>query len=40
VPGLSQEEFVEIAGQAEQGCPISNALRGNVQITVDATLEN
>jgi osmotically inducible protein OsmC len=39
VPGLSQDEFAQIAVQAEQGCPISNALRSNVQITVDATLE-
>jgi osmotically inducible protein OsmC len=40
VAGLSQDEFVQLAAQAEQSCPISNALRGNVQITVDATLEN
>ena len=40
VPGLSQDEFTQFAAQAEQGCPVSNALRGNVQITVDANLEN
>lgn len=39
VSGLTQEQFSEIAAQAEQGCPISNALRGNVEITVNATLE-
>ena len=39
VPGVDQAAFAEIAKQAEQGCPISNALRGNVEITVEATLE-
>lgn len=39
VPTLSQDEFADYANQAEQGCPISNALRGNLEITVDATLE-
>ena len=38
VPGLDQPAFAEAARQAEQGCPISNALRGNVEILVDATL--
>ena len=38
VPGIDQATFEEAARQAEQGCPISNALRGNVQITVEATL--
>ncbi|MGH2602746.1 MAG: OsmC family peroxiredoxin [Dehalococcoidia bacterium] len=39
VPGLDQAGFEEAAKTAEQGCPISNALRNNVQITVTATLE-
>lgn len=39
VPSLSQEEFSDFATQAEQACPVSNALRGNVEISVDATLE-
>lgn len=38
VPGIDDARFREIAAQAEQGCPISNALRGNVEITVDAAL--
>ena len=38
VPGLSQEEFAAKAREAEAGCPISNALRGNVQIIVHAKL--
>ena len=39
VPGLDQAGFEEAARQAEQGCPISNAIRGNVDIRVNATLE-
>ena len=39
VPGLDQATFEETARQAEQGCPISNAIRGNVEIILDATLE-
>lgn len=40
VPSLTQDEFADIASQAEQACPVSNALRNNVEITVDATLES
>ncbi len=40
VPGMDQAAFEEAAREGEQGCPISNALRGNVAITVEATLEN
>ena len=39
VPGLDQAAFEEAARAAEQGCPISNAIRNNVEITVNATLE-
>lgn len=39
VPGLDAEGFEKAAKEAEQACPISNALRGNVEITVDAQLE-
>ena len=38
VPGLDQDGFQSAAEAAEQGCPISNAIRGNVAITVKATL--
>lgn len=38
VPGLSDDKFKDIAKEAEAGCPISNALRGNVEITVNASL--
>ena len=38
VPGLDQAGFQAAADQAEKGCPISNAIRGNVKVTVEATL--
>lgn len=38
VPGLDQARFAELARTAEEGCPISNALRGNVQIILHANL--
>ncbi len=39
VPGLSAAEFEAAAKAAGQGCPISGALKGNVEITVHASLE-
>lgn len=39
VPGMEQTAFEEAAREAEQGCPVSNALRGNVDIRVEAQLE-
>lgn len=38
VPGMTQEQFAAAAVEAEKGCPVSNALRGNIEITVEATL--
>jgi osmotically inducible protein OsmC len=40
VPGLDQAAFDEAAQAAEGRCPISNAIRGNVEVTVTATLES
>ena len=40
VPGIDQERFAEAADSAGQGCPISGALKGNIEITVEATLES
>jgi len=37
VPGLSDEDFQRIAGEAKTGCPVSQALAG-VEITLEATL--
>lgn len=39
VPGIDQSQFEEAARSAGQNCPISGALRGNIEISVDATLE-
>lgn len=38
VPGMSAEDFVAAAEAAKDGCPISQALKGNVALSVDATL--
>lgn len=38
VPGISVDEFAEAAAKAKDGCPVSNALKGNVAISVEATL--
>ena len=40
VPGLDQAAFQDAADRAERGCPISNAIRGNVNVTVNATLKS
>lgn len=38
VPGMDIEDFQSATEQAEQMCPVSNALRGNVDIQLNATL--
>jgi osmotically inducible protein OsmC len=38
VPGLDAEAFQSAVEQGDQGCPVSNALRGNVDIRVNASL--
>ncbi len=38
VPGVDEAGFREGVEAAEGSCPVSNALRGNVEITVDASL--
>jgi osmotically inducible protein OsmC len=40
VPGMDESAFAEATREAEQGCPVSNALRGNVEIEVNASLES
>jgi osmotically inducible protein OsmC len=40
VDGLSADEFQAAAQDAKDGCPISRALKGNVQLSVEATLES
>ncbi len=39
VSGLDAEGFQSAVEQADQGCPVSNALRGNVEIRVNASLD-
>src|SRR5918997_5047845 len=39
VPNLDAEGFQSAVEQAEQGCPVSNALRGNVEMRVNASLD-
>ena len=38
VPGMSNEEFEAAAHEADQGCPVSNALRNNVEIRLNTSL--
>lgn len=38
VPGISAEDFQAAAEAARDGCPISGALKGNVELSVEATL--
>jgi lipoyl-dependent peroxiredoxin len=40
VPGISQTDFDTAAESTRIGCPISQALIGNVEITLTATLES
>jgi lipoyl-dependent peroxiredoxin len=40
VPGLDVDGFKEAAQKGEEGCPISNAIRGNVDIQLEAELES
>jgi osmotically inducible protein OsmC len=39
VPGIDRADFERLAEEAKDGCPISRALTGNVELSVDATLE-
>ena len=40
VPGIDGAGFLRAAEAAKDGCPISVALKGNVELSVEATLEN
>lgn len=39
VPGIDEATFRQAVEGARDGCPISRAIKGNVEITLDATLE-
>ena len=36
VPGADENAFKEAAEQAKENCPVSKALKGNVELTLDA----
>ena len=38
VPGIERSKFAELAVAAKDGCPVSQALKGNVALSVDAQL--
>lgn len=40
VPGIEPSAFAEAAEEAKDNCPISRALRGNVQLSIRATLRS
>ena len=40
VPGISEADFRAAAEAAKDGCPISQALSGNVALSVEATLRS
>jgi osmotically inducible protein OsmC len=39
VPGLDQAGFQKAAEEAKNGCPVSKALKGNVEFKLDAKLQ-
>lgn len=39
VPGASEDDFQAAAAAAKEGCPVSKALAGVEEVTLDATLE-
>jgi osmotically inducible protein OsmC len=39
VAGIDQAKFAQAAEAAKNGCPVSGALKGNVQMKLDAKLE-
>lgn len=39
VPGIDEDRFQAIASGAKDGCPISRALAGNVELSVEAALD-
>ena len=40
VSGIDEAEFQKLAGEAKEGCPVSKALHGNVELKLEARLEN
>jgi osmotically inducible protein OsmC len=40
VTGIDDAEFQKLAGEAKDGCPVSKALHGNVELELEARLES
>jgi lipoyl-dependent peroxiredoxin len=40
VPGMDEADFQKAAEGAKEGCPVSGALKGNVEFVLNATLES
>lgn len=40
VPGIDQDQFTDYANQAKAGCPVSRALAGVGEMTLEATLQS
>ena len=40
IPGIDEDTFLDAANTAKDGCPVSKALAGNVEITLDAQLKS
>jgi osmotically inducible protein OsmC len=40
VTGIGEAEFQKLAGEAKDGCPVSKALHGNVELKLEARLES
>jgi lipoyl-dependent peroxiredoxin len=38
IPGLDADDLVDAAEEAAKNCPVSGALKGNLEITVDASM--
>jgi osmotically inducible protein OsmC len=38
VPNIDKMKFQQIANETKEGCPVSKALKGNVEITLEARL--
>jgi osmotically inducible protein OsmC len=40
VPGVDEAAFIAAAEDAKENCPVSSALKGNVELTLDARLQS
>ena len=40
IDGIEDSAFQSLAEEAKEGCPVSKALKGNVEMTLDARLES